>query len=85
MTFFRALNFYWLRASVASCTVNSAEEHLNRLLALQVSGTDLQNATHEEAVEAIKNAGNPIVFVVQSLSTLPRVSYDACCRRCVHF
>uniref|UniRef100_A0A670JIP6 PATJ crumbs cell polarity complex component n=1 Tax=Podarcis muralis TaxID=64176 RepID=A0A670JIP6_PODMU len=48
---------------------------------LEVSGTDLQNATHEEAVEAIKNAGNPIVFVVQSLSTLPRVSYDACCRR----
>uniref|UniRef100_A0A670JGT8 PATJ crumbs cell polarity complex component n=1 Tax=Podarcis muralis TaxID=64176 RepID=A0A670JGT8_PODMU len=43
---------------------------------LEVSGTDLQNATHEEAVEAIKNAGNPIVFVVQSLSTLPRVSYD---------
>uniref|UniRef100_A0A670ZXG1 PATJ crumbs cell polarity complex component n=1 Tax=Pseudonaja textilis TaxID=8673 RepID=A0A670ZXG1_PSETE len=39
---------------------------------LEVSGTDLQNATHEEAVEAIKNAGNPIVFVVQSLSTLPR-------------
>uniref|UniRef100_A0A670JGU9 PATJ crumbs cell polarity complex component n=1 Tax=Podarcis muralis TaxID=64176 RepID=A0A670JGU9_PODMU len=41
---------------------------------LEVSGTDLQNATHEEAVEAIKNAGNPIVFVVQSLSTLPRVT-----------
>ncbi|XP_034978613.2 inaD-like protein isoform X1 [Zootoca vivipara] len=40
---------------------------------LEVSGTDLQNATHEEAVEAIKNAGNPIVFVVQSLSTLPRI------------
>ncbi|XP_077189637.1 inaD-like protein isoform X3 [Paroedura picta] len=40
---------------------------------LEVSGIDLQNATHEEAVEAIKNAGNPIVFVVQSLSTLPRI------------
>ncbi|XP_034271113.1 inaD-like protein [Pantherophis guttatus] len=40
---------------------------------LEVSGTDLQNATHEEAVEAIKNAGNPIVFVVQSLSSLPRI------------
>uniref|UniRef100_A0ABM5G838 InaD-like protein isoform X3 n=1 Tax=Pogona vitticeps TaxID=103695 RepID=A0ABM5G838_9SAUR len=40
---------------------------------LEVSGTDLQDATHEEAVEAIKNAGNPIVFVVQSLSTLPRI------------
>ncbi|XP_048352066.1 inaD-like protein isoform X3 [Sphaerodactylus townsendi] len=40
---------------------------------LEVSGIDLQNATHEEAVEAIKNAGNPIVFVIQSLSTLPRI------------
>ncbi|NXI66793.1 INADL protein, partial [Anseranas semipalmata] len=40
---------------------------------LEVSGTDLQNASHEEAVEAIKNAGNPVVFVVQSLSTLPKV------------
>ncbi|XP_038268893.1 inaD-like protein isoform X3 [Dermochelys coriacea] len=40
---------------------------------LQVSGVDLQNATHEEAVEAIKNAGNPVVFVVQSLSSTPRV------------
>ncbi|NXC43209.1 INADL protein, partial [Penelope pileata] len=40
---------------------------------LEVSGIDLQNATHEEAVEAIKNAGNPVVFVVQSLSNLPKV------------
>ncbi|KAJ6662559.1 hypothetical protein lerEdw1_011696, partial [Lerista edwardsae] len=40
---------------------------------LEVSGTDVQNATHEEAVEAIKNAGNPIVFVIQSLSALPRM------------
>ncbi|NXD10297.1 INADL protein, partial [Nothocercus nigrocapillus] len=40
---------------------------------LEVSGVDLQNATHEEAVEAIKNAGNPVVFVVQSLSNIPKV------------
>lgn len=39
---------------------------------LEVSGVDLQNASHSEAVEAIKNAGNPVVFVVQSLSTTPR-------------
>ncbi|XP_013369898.1 PREDICTED: inaD-like protein isoform X3 [Chinchilla lanigera] len=39
---------------------------------LEVSGVDLQNATHQEAVEAIKNAGNPVVFVVQSLSSTPR-------------
>lgn len=40
----------------------------------QVSGVDLQNATHEEAVEAIKNAGNPVVFVVQGLASVPKVS-----------
>ncbi|XP_037682987.1 inaD-like protein isoform X2 [Choloepus didactylus] len=40
---------------------------------LEVSGVDLQNASHREAVEAIKNSGNPVVFVVQSLSSTPRV------------
>ncbi|XP_062959711.1 inaD-like protein isoform X2 [Cynocephalus volans] len=40
---------------------------------LEVSGVDLQNASHREAVEAIKDAGNPVVFVVQSLSSTPRV------------
>ncbi|XP_026709725.1 inaD-like protein isoform X1 [Athene cunicularia] len=40
---------------------------------LEVSGVDLQNATHEEAVEAIKNAGNPVVFVVQGLTNIPKV------------
>ncbi|XP_050162264.1 inaD-like protein isoform X2 [Myiozetetes cayanensis] len=40
---------------------------------LEVSGIDLQNATHEEAVEAIKNAGNPVVFVVQGLANVPKV------------
>ncbi|MEE6494972.1 hypothetical protein FKM82_001915 [Ascaphus truei] len=40
---------------------------------LEVSGVDLRKATHDEAVEAIKNSGNPVVFVVQSLSTTPRV------------
>ncbi|XP_069843281.1 inaD-like protein isoform X2 [Dipodomys merriami] len=40
---------------------------------LEVSGVDLQNASHAEAVEAIKSAGNPVVFVVQSLSATPRV------------
>ncbi|XP_069718044.1 inaD-like protein [Phaenicophaeus curvirostris] len=41
---------------------------------LEVSGVDLRNATHEEAVEAIKNAGNPVVFVVQGLSNIPKVA-----------
>ncbi|MBN3322832.1 INADL protein, partial [Atractosteus spatula] len=39
---------------------------------LEVSGMDLQNASHNEAVQAIKNAGNPVIFTVQSLSATPR-------------
>ncbi|XP_067893283.1 inaD-like protein isoform X3 [Heterodontus francisci] len=39
---------------------------------IEVSGVDLQNATHDEAVVAIKNVGNPVVFVVQSLLPTPR-------------
>ncbi|XP_036441750.1 inaD-like protein isoform X2 [Colossoma macropomum] len=39
---------------------------------LQVSGVDLQNASHEEAVQAIKAASSPVEFVVQSLSSTPR-------------
>ncbi|GAA6084234.1 inaD-like protein isoform X1 [Tachysurus ichikawai] len=40
---------------------------------LQVAGVDLQNASHEEAVQAIKSAQSPVEFVVQSLSSTPRV------------
>ncbi|XP_053326320.1 inaD-like protein [Spea bombifrons] len=40
---------------------------------LEVSGVDLRSATHDEAVEAIKNSGNPVVFVIQSLSNTPRL------------
>ncbi|XP_066503762.1 inaD-like protein isoform X5 [Hoplias malabaricus] len=39
---------------------------------LEVSGVDLQNACHEEAVQAIKSASSPVVFIVQSLSSTPR-------------
>ncbi|XP_016376585.1 inaD-like protein [Sinocyclocheilus rhinocerous] len=39
---------------------------------LQVCGVDLQNASHEEAVQAIKAAPSPVVFIVQSLSSTPR-------------
>ncbi|KPP76757.1 hypothetical protein Z043_103875 [Scleropages formosus] len=39
---------------------------------LQVSGIDLLNASHEEAVQAIKSAPSPVVFIVQSLSSTPR-------------
>ncbi|KAM9503499.1 LOW QUALITY PROTEIN: inaD-like protein [Salvelinus alpinus] len=39
---------------------------------LQVSGVDLQNVSHEEAVQVIKTAPSPVVFIVQSLSATPR-------------
>ncbi|CAG5133714.1 unnamed protein product, partial [Candidula unifasciata] len=35
---------------------------------LEVNGIDVSNATHDEAVEVIRNASSPILFVVQSLS-----------------
>ncbi|XP_060797317.1 inaD-like protein isoform X2 [Neoarius graeffei] len=39
---------------------------------LQVAGVDLQSASHEEAVQAIKSAPSPVEFIVQSLSSTPR-------------
>ncbi|RWS31496.1 multiple PDZ domain protein-like protein, partial [Leptotrombidium deliense] len=41
---------------------------------LEVGSVDLREATHEEAVDAIRNAQNPIKFVVQSLLLCPRES-----------
>ncbi|XP_055886794.1 multiple PDZ domain protein-like isoform X5 [Biomphalaria glabrata] len=35
---------------------------------LEVNGVDVRNATHDEAVEVIRNSSSPITFVVQSLS-----------------
>lgn len=35
---------------------------------------DLRDASHEQAVEAIRKAGNPVVFMVQSIINRPRVS-----------
>ncbi|CAG9812998.1 unnamed protein product [Phaedon cochleariae] len=34
---------------------------------LEVSGIDLREASHEKAVQAIRNATNPVTFVIQSL------------------
>uniref|UniRef100_A0A9J7ZMR9 Multiple PDZ domain protein n=1 Tax=Cyprinus carpio carpio TaxID=630221 RepID=A0A9J7ZMR9_CYPCA len=41
---------------------------------LEVGGVDLRDASHEQAVEAIRNAGNPVVFLVQSIIHRDRVS-----------
>ncbi|XP_067379716.1 multiple PDZ domain protein isoform X2 [Channa argus] len=34
---------------------------------VEVDGVDLRDASHEEAVEAIRRAGNPVTFLVQSI------------------
>ncbi|XP_069561184.1 multiple PDZ domain protein isoform X2 [Brachyistius frenatus] len=34
---------------------------------VEVDGVDLRDASHEEAVEAIRRAGNPVLFLVQSI------------------
>ncbi|XP_072526790.1 multiple PDZ domain protein isoform X3 [Salminus brasiliensis] len=39
---------------------------------VQVDGVDLRDASHEEAVEAIRKAGNPVMFLVQSIINRPR-------------
>ncbi|XP_034019902.1 multiple PDZ domain protein isoform X2 [Thalassophryne amazonica] len=44
---------------------------------VEVDGTDLRDASHEEAVEAIRRAGNPVSFVVQSIVYRPRQSLIA--------
>uniref|UniRef100_A0AAQ6A7S8 Multiple PDZ domain protein n=1 Tax=Amphiprion ocellaris TaxID=80972 RepID=A0AAQ6A7S8_AMPOC len=41
---------------------------------VEVDGVDLRDASHEEAVEAIRRAGNPVSFLVQSIIHKPRVS-----------
>ncbi|XP_062985334.1 multiple PDZ domain protein [Elgaria multicarinata webbii] len=39
---------------------------------VEVDGINLRDASHEQAVEAIRRAGNPVVFMVQSIITRPR-------------
>ncbi|XP_060720251.1 multiple PDZ domain protein isoform X6 [Tachysurus vachellii] len=41
---------------------------------VQVDGVDLRDASHEQAVDAIRKAGNPVVFLVQSIINRPRTS-----------
>ncbi|XP_039211167.1 multiple PDZ domain protein isoform X3 [Crotalus tigris] len=39
---------------------------------VEVDGINLRDASHEQAVEAIRRAGNPVVFMVQSIISKPR-------------
>ncbi|XP_028985124.1 multiple PDZ domain protein isoform X3 [Betta splendens] len=39
---------------------------------VEVDGVDLRDASHEQAVEAIRRAGNPVTFLVQSIIHRPR-------------
>ncbi|XP_036116680.1 multiple PDZ domain protein isoform X1 [Molossus molossus] len=41
---------------------------------VEVDGMDLRDASHEQAVEAIRKAGNPVVFMVQSIINRTRKS-----------
>uniref|UniRef100_A0A7M4FSX9 Multiple PDZ domain protein n=1 Tax=Crocodylus porosus TaxID=8502 RepID=A0A7M4FSX9_CROPO len=41
---------------------------------VEVDGIDLRDASHEQAVEAIRKAGNPVVFMVQSIINRTRSS-----------
>uniref|UniRef100_A0AAR5PTV3 PDZ domain-containing protein n=1 Tax=Dendroctonus ponderosae TaxID=77166 RepID=A0AAR5PTV3_DENPD len=43
---------------------------------LEVSGIDLREATHDKAVEAIRSAPNPVVFLVQSLIPWLNLQHD---------
>uniref|UniRef100_A0A671WUJ1 Multiple PDZ domain protein n=1 Tax=Sparus aurata TaxID=8175 RepID=A0A671WUJ1_SPAAU len=51
---------------------------------VEVDGVDLRDASHEEAVEAIRRAGNPVSFLVQSIIHRPRVSLYYCQTNCYH-
>ncbi|XP_057711139.1 multiple PDZ domain protein [Corythoichthys intestinalis] len=44
---------------------------------VEVDGVDLRDASHEEAVEAIRRAGNPVTFLVQSIIQKTRSSTSA--------
>ncbi|XP_041076928.1 multiple PDZ domain protein isoform X8 [Polyodon spathula] len=45
-------------------------------MVVQVDENDLRDASHEQAVEAIRRAGNPVVFLVQSIVHRPRTVTD---------
>ncbi|XP_053413705.1 PDZ domain-containing RING finger protein 4 isoform X2 [Nycticebus coucang] len=58
------------------CTFQKREEHYKLLYEVsQVNGKDLSKATHEEAVEAFRNAKEPIVVQVLRRTPLSRPSY----------
>ena len=41
-----------------------------------MNGSDLRNATHDQAVDVIRNAANPVHFLIQSLATPPGVRIE---------
>ncbi|XP_015372470.1 PREDICTED: multiple PDZ domain protein-like [Diuraphis noxia] len=43
---------------------------------LEVNGTDVRHANHEEAVAVIRSAGNPVIFLVQSLVCWSEDQYE---------
>ncbi|XP_046923034.1 PDZ domain-containing RING finger protein 4 isoform X2 [Lynx rufus] len=58
------------------CTFQKREEHYKLLYEVsQVNGKDLSKATHEEAVEAFRNAKEPIVVQVLRRTPLSKPAY----------
>eukprot|EP00102_Acyrthosiphon_pisum_P012560 XP_008181774.2 PREDICTED: multiple PDZ domain protein isoform X5 [Acyrthosiphon pisum] len=43
---------------------------------LEVNGTDVRHANHEQAVAVIRSAGNPVIFLVQSLVCWSEDQYE---------
>ena len=48
---------------------------------IKVDGIDLRNASHDQAVDAIRTAGTPVMFVVQSLCDAACVSTSFYCNQ----
>ena len=53
--------------SLQTVLLNISIIKLDALVLLQVDGVDLRNASHDRAVEVIKNSSSPVQFCVQSL------------------
>lgn len=59
-------NLYPLQKTPHQSTVVCNNHAVTSVFLVKVSGVDLRDASHEQAVEAIRQAGDSVVLVVQS-------------------
>ncbi len=64
----RDILFYFIYEQFCFCPISAVCVDLAK-----VCGVDLRDASHEQAVEAIRRAGDSVVFVVQSGQHRPQV------------